>query len=72
MEQNLAQLINQHQSLPQLLQSEPTDPFQKRHFGKKLRKSAVNAPSDPPNNFNYHSSQTRKNNENQPTLRPLA
>lgn len=43
MEQNLARMLNEHLSQPSLDTTEPTDPFQKRTFGKKLRKSAVSA-----------------------------
>ena len=42
MEQNLAKLINQHSSMPNLCQEEPADPFQKIQFGKKNRKSKIN------------------------------
>jgi hypothetical protein len=41
MEQNLARMLSEHLSHPSLDPTEPTDPFQKRTFGKKLRKSAV-------------------------------
>ena len=43
MEENLAKLISQHQSMPHLCEEEPCDPFQKIHFGKKMRKSKLNA-----------------------------
>lgn len=46
MEQNLARLLNQHLSQPILDTTEPADPFQKRTFGKKLRKSAVSLIDD--------------------------
>ena len=41
MEQNLSKLMNQHQSMPSLCQEEPSDPFQKLQFGKKMRKSKI-------------------------------
>jgi hypothetical protein len=41
MEQNLARMLNEHFSQGQLDTTEPTDPFQKRTFGKKMRKSTV-------------------------------
>ena len=41
MEQNLARLLSEHLSLPSAESTEPADPFQKRTFGRKMRKSTV-------------------------------
>ncbi len=40
MEENLGKLMKQHYSLDHD-QSEPTDPFRKRQFGKKMKKSTA-------------------------------
>ena len=40
MEENLAKL-SEHFSLPAFQVDEPTNPFQKRQFGKKMKKSNV-------------------------------
>jgi hypothetical protein len=47
MEQNLSKLLNQHQSMPQLHQEEPVDPFQKAQFGKRMRKSKIHQRASP-------------------------
>lgn len=46
MEKNLAKMMREHQSMPYLEPNEPVDPFQKRQFGKKMRKSAVTMVND--------------------------
>ncbi len=50
MEENLVKLISQHQSQPLLADSEPADPFQKVHFGKKMRKSHADSHCHPNEN----------------------
>lgn len=52
MEQNLAKLMNEHQSLPEIELNEPVDPFQKKQFGKKMRKSTTSICDEHP----HHSS----------------
>ena len=47
MEQNLARLLSEHLTHSSLDPTEPHDPFQKRTFGRKLRKSALSAHSPP-------------------------
>ena len=48
MEQNLARIISQHSSMPDLCEGEPVNPFQKHLFGKKMKKSKVRPdPSEP-------------------------
>jgi hypothetical protein len=46
MERNLAKMLREHQSVPDLEPNEPVDPFQKRQFGKKMRKSSVTIVND--------------------------
>ena len=43
MEQNLAKLLHQHHSLPQLPDAEPPNPFQKAAFLKKMNKSKTDS-----------------------------
>jgi hypothetical protein len=62
MELNLAKLLTQHQSLPDLCDAEPADPFQKATFGKKMRKSKVNASKVISHNLTTYQSSGSMNN----------
>jgi hypothetical protein len=61
----LARLLSHH-SLPQLLESEPADPFQKRQFGKKMKKSALQPVSDVTNHNSHFNSSKLSADEDQP------
>lgn len=56
METNLAKLLSQHQSLPELCDSEPADPFQKVHFGRKMKKSKAHSIKAIAQSVDYNSS----------------
>ena len=51
MEKNLARILSQHSSMPDLSEGEPANPFQKHLFGKKMRKSRPHPDHSDPQHY---------------------